>query len=252
MQINNTCDLNTLSTISVILIQPHIPENIGFIARSMKSMGFSSLLLIDPGFPFTKESPAYKTACGSHDILDTTQIFRNFEEAIAPFQHVIGFSRRSHDFERPHYELAPWVEQNHAHILAHKTALVFGPEDYGLSNQDKRFCKHIVMIPMKADTLSLNLSHAVTVVLYEISKSISKSPAGSLSQSKPSVTQGDVQRLMNQMISMLDSTNYFKEGRKGRQIEQIRNLILRMNLDVLEYNSVMGIVNALLSVKEEP
>ncbi|MDX9754958.1 MAG: RNA methyltransferase, partial [bacterium] len=222
-----------LATLTVCLVRPRIPENVGFVARSMKTMGFSRLLLADPAFSLQPESPAFKTASGAQDILHQCQIHRHLETALAPFHHVLGFSRRQHNFERPQSDLGPWLQQ-HSHILGHQhIALVFGPEDYGLSTPDKRLCKQILTIPMKAETMSLNLSHAVTIVLYAISQALTESPA-SPAPERP-VSHENVQRVVNQLITMLEPTTFFKAGRKEYQAEAIRNLIQRLELSEGEY-----------------
>lgn len=246
----NPTTQNNYPNIAVILVRARVPENVGFVSRSMKSMGFHRLILVDPAFQLNLESPAYKTASGSHEILNQAQTFRHFDKAIQPFHHVIGFSRRSHDFERPQVDLVPFVRDAIQHLLTHQTALVFGAEDYGLGTAEKQLCKKIVTIPMKAESLSLNLSHAVTVVLYEINR-ISAEEAKPPPKQKPPATHEDTQRVVNRLLGMLEPTSYFKEGRKEKQMEEIRHLIQKLNMDQSEYNAVMGMLNALLTKEKE-
>jgi tRNA/rRNA methyltransferase len=234
---------NPFENITVILIRPHIPENVGFVARSMKSLGFTRLTLVDPSFVLNTQSSAHRTASGSQDVLEQARTVRHLEEAIANLHQIVAFSRRTHNFERPQDDLAPWVQTNKERITHHKTALVFGPEDYGLSTKDKQLCKQIVTIPMQAETMSLNLSHAVTIVLYEIARvcQIERPP----SPSRPPARHQDVQRVINQLVAMLEPTTYFKEGRKEKQTEVIRHLIQKLEMDEVEYNTMMGMLNAI-------
>ncbi len=237
--------------ISIILVQPKIPENIGFIARSMKAFGYDNLTLVSPEFELTKDSPAYKTARGAAEILDTIKIVSSFEFAIQEQHKVIGFSRRLHDFKRPQLDLVNWASEWRSEQDDMETALVFGPEDFGLSNNDKQRCDVLVNIPLYSSTLSLNLAHAVTVVLYELSRDGDTfqtwmSSSNKIDTHKSFATHADIQRLVDRVAALMENTYFFKSGRERRQIEIIRCLVQRFRLSENEYEFAMGMVNTLL------
>lgn len=155
-----------LENIAIVLVEPQIPENIGAAARAMSNMGLSRLMLVRP-----ENCDLYrvlKMATGSSaDIVEEMEYHEDLEEALGPFQHVVGTTARtgSHrpamaDPRRLARELIPIAENNRAAIL-------FGPEDRGLSNEHLRFCQTIVTIPT-ASFSSLNLAQAVMVVCYEL------------------------------------------------------------------------------------
>lgn len=231
-------------TFDIILVRPAIPENVGSIARAMKTFGFDRLSLANPSFVWDPDGPAWKTACGAREILTSARVFGDLESAVASCHRVIGFSRREHDFDRPRLDLASWVDELRSTPALQNIALVFGPEDFGLSNADKRYCSLLVNIPTHAETLSLNLAQAATIVLYDISRRelcdfVSPPPREEFA------TQEDIQRMLARLMDMLDETNYFKAGRRERQIETLRNLIFRLHLNAPEYNAMMGVLNAL-------
>lgn len=236
------------SRFRVILVRPQVPENVGAAARSMKAFGFNQLILVNPGFSWERRGAAYKTASGAGEIIERARIYPTLEESLAECHRVAGFTRRSYAFPRAQGDLAEWAAPLQADAPPRKTALVFGPEDRGLSNAERNLCHHLVRIPTAAETLSLNLAQAVTVVLYELSKTLrftpaSESPAPS-SKDAPA-TQADLERILQNAQEILDSTTFFKPGRREPQVEILRYLIQRLALTSAEYETVMGILQAL-------
>ena len=155
-----------LENIAIILVEPQIPENIGAAARAMSNMGLSRLLLVNP-----KNCDLYrvlKMATGnSADIVEEMEFFDSLPEALGPFGHIVGTTARtgSHrpamtEPRRLAADLSPVADNNHVAIL-------FGPEDRGLSNEHLRYCHTIATIPT-ASFASLNLAQAVMIVCYEL------------------------------------------------------------------------------------
>ncbi len=231
--------------VDIVLVRPAIPENVGFTARSMKAYGVKSLVLVSPDFDWNPDSPAYKTACGSADVLSSARVEDSLENAIARSHRVIGFSRRKHDFDRPHINITSWAEELISNDASKKISLVFGPEDFGLSNEDKHNCDLLVNIPLHETTMSLNLAQAVTVVLYELSRHYSNLTCSTKSP-EAFAAHADIQRVIVRLTRLLDGTSFFKQGRRDRQIETLRNMVQRVQLTASEYDVVMGVLTVLL------
>ncbi|MEW6234643.1 MAG: RNA methyltransferase [Candidatus Omnitrophota bacterium] len=229
----------------VVLTRTQHPENAGFAARSMKAFGFDALRFAAPSFVLDERSPAYKTASGAREILDGAQVYSTLVEALADCHTIVGFSRRRHDFKRPQLDVPSWMEEMKSAPPAGKMALVFGPEDFGLSNEEKRLCEKVVEIPLHSERLSLNLSHAVTVVLYELSMVFTRISKQADDETETPAHQADVNRIVDGMAALLQETNFFKAGRRGRRIEIIRCLVQRLKLTSAEYETAMGIIQAL-------
>lgn len=238
----------SLSLFHVVLVRPRIPENVGAAARSMKAFGFDNLILVDPGFSWEERGAAYKTASGAGDIIKQARRYPSLEECLAEYHRVAGFSRRGCAFPRAQWDLPEWTAQLRDDPLPRKTALVFGPEDFGLSNAERHLCHDLIRIPTRAETLSLNLAQAVTVVLYELSKASliprvsSPSP---LSLKDTPATHGDLERIVQNAVEILDTTSFFKSGRREQQVETLRFLVQRLALTSAEYETAMGILQAL-------
>jgi TrmH family RNA methyltransferase len=157
--------LTMINNIKVILVEPEIPENVGFVVRTMHCYGISQLALVRKP-RYRARSLAFKTGHVGNEILKQAQYTSTVEEAIADCQYAVGFSRR----HRKNIGIRSYTLQEAAPLLPfpQKVALVFGKESQGLSTEDCLPMDRMIHIPMVDEVLSLNLSHAVTVVLHEI------------------------------------------------------------------------------------
>ena len=156
-----------LDDIRIVLIEPAHPGNIGAVARAMKTMSLSRLVLVRPHrFPAEE---ANRRAMGAIEILHQADVVEDLDQAVADCRLVIGCSARSRSFR--HSELDP---KQCASQLVEETAtgdpaaLVFGPERMGLANHDLDRCTHQVLIPANETFSSLNLASAVQLICYEV------------------------------------------------------------------------------------
>ncbi|MFJ3267427.1 tRNA/rRNA methyltransferase [Serratia liquefaciens] len=153
----------------IVLVAPARPENVGAAARAMKTMGFTSLRIVDSEAHL--QPAARWVAHGAGDILDGVQTFATLEQALADVDFTVATTARSR--ARFHYYCTPqqllgqlsersqWVEQ---------AALVFGREDSGLTNEELELADLLTGVPMQADYPSLNLGQAVMVYCYQLSE----------------------------------------------------------------------------------
>lgn len=153
----------------IVLVAPARPENVGAAARAMKTMGFTSLRIVDSEAHL--QPAARWVAHGAGDILDGVQTFATLEQALADVDFTVATTARSR--ARFHYYCTPqqllgqlsersqWVNQ---------AALVFGREDSGLTNEELELADLLSGVPMQADYPSLNLGQAVMVYCYQLSE----------------------------------------------------------------------------------
>ncbi len=154
------------NNVGVILVEPQIPENIGAVARAMSNMGIERLSLVRP--KNCDLSRVLKTATGpSIEVVETMEVFEEFLPAIGPYGYVVGATARI-GAHRPALTNPRRLAADLIGITRNnRVALVFGPEDRGLSNEHLRYCHSIATIPA-AGFSSLNLAQAVLVFCYEI------------------------------------------------------------------------------------
>ena len=152
--------------IAIVLVETQIPENIGSVARAMNNMGFARLVLVNPMNCDLKR--VLKMATGSSiTIIENMEVHGNLIEAIGPFQYVVGTTARL-GAHRPAMTNPRRLASDLVGISRNNDiAIVFGPEDRGLSNDQLRFCHTIATIPTDRFS-SLNLAQAVMIICYEL------------------------------------------------------------------------------------
>ncbi|MDP8245924.1 MAG: RNA methyltransferase [Candidatus Hinthialibacter antarcticus] len=227
--------------IAVILVRPQIPENVGFVARSMKAFGFDDLRLVSDPARWSLNSPAYRTASGAEDRLLNMALFESLDDAVADCHRVYAFSRREHGFHRPGLELVEWSQGDWRAQSGTRVGLLFGPEDAGLTNEDKHVCDAVVEIPLQAETLSLNLAHAVAIALYELTRNPAPAPV----ERPAPASRENLARIGDELLAVLDHGGFFKAGRREQQFEVVRDLLYRLQLTQDEYPVLMGALKSI-------
>lgn len=162
---NEASDTLPLNLISV-LASPSHPGNVGAVARSLKTMGLSSLRLVTPDD--IPSDVASARASGALDVLNSAECYESFEEAIGDCRLVVGTSARLRSLAYPHVtprEIAPFLieEANEGRV-----AICFGREECGLLNEELGRCQYHIEIPSNPAYSSLNLGSAAQVMSYEL------------------------------------------------------------------------------------
>lgn len=162
-----------LDNITILLVRPKIPENIGAAARALKNMGLHHLMVVGSEHMDMERIRKMATHAAS-DIVDGIQVFDNLKDAVANFQYIAGTTARLGG-QRILVQKPSEAAQSLISISKNnRVAVMFGPEDRGLTNEDIRLCHTLINIPT-ADFSSLNLAQAVMIICYELFKA-SKEP----------------------------------------------------------------------------
>lgn len=149
---------------AVILVGCQVPGNLGAVARAMGNFGVDDLRLV--GGCSASHHEAVVRAREMVPILEAARCFATLKEALTGIHHAIAATHR-HGKGRAAPVLPSKAMKLAAALPAgEEWALVFGNETSGLSNDEVLHCDHLVAIPTQTDHPSLNLSHAVTVLLY--------------------------------------------------------------------------------------
>ncbi|MCU0590777.1 MAG: RNA methyltransferase [Desulfobacterales bacterium] len=155
-----------LANIAIVLVQPNISENIGAAARAMCNMGLRRLIVVDP--PRCDLTRVCKMAThAALDVVEDMEVFAGLSEALKEFAYVVGTTARLGGQRQVISSPARLAEMLIPISADNSIAILFGPEDRGLTNEDLRFCHSVMTIPT-ADFSSLNLAQAVMVVCYEL------------------------------------------------------------------------------------
>lgn len=157
----------TVTAVTVVLVRPRFPENIGMAARACANMGASGLTLVDPERWEHDKAAPLATGKGL-EFLDNIRVTDTLAEALAAHSHAFGLTARTGGWRQgviPPKKAAAAINE---HISqGGSVALVFGPEDRGLENPEIELCTNLVTIPTAPGASSLNLAQSVLLMLYE-------------------------------------------------------------------------------------
>jgi tRNA/rRNA methyltransferase len=168
-------DKLNLKNISIVLYRPRFPENIGAAARSMRNMGIEQLVVVDPdNCDLTRICKLATHA--ALDVVEQMMVFDRLDDALAEYNFVVGTTARLGGQRKVISTPARMAERIFPISQQNRIAVVFGPEDRGLTNADIRLCHTLVNIPT-ADFSSLNLAQAVMILCYELFQYTTKAPA---------------------------------------------------------------------------
>ncbi len=235
----------SVENIRIVLVNTTHPGNIGSAARAMKTMGLSSLYLVDPVvFP---SGEARALSSGATDLLENAIITKTLEEAIADCELVIGASARVRGIS---LELTDPREGAHIAVAeaasGTRVALVFGREDRGLTNEELRLCHRQVHIPSVADFSSLNLAASVQVLCYELRMA---HLAGEGESGVPDIREraladsAQMESFYQHLRSTLDEIGFFKSCNPDKIMTKLRRVYGRSRLNSVEYNILRGILS---------
>jgi tRNA/rRNA methyltransferase len=227
-----------------ILVKPQLGENIGSCARSMKNFGFSKLHLVSPKnlFPNPK---AKATSVGAFDIINKAKVFTKTNNSISSFDIVISLSARRRDINKKHISLNDFKKL----IKKKKNSsfgLMFGPEASGLSNEDLSYSNYILQIPTSKKFKSLNLSHSLTIICYEIFKIFNENLFEKNRVNIKISSKSKVTSLVKYLVNLLDKKDFFvPKEKKHSMLMNINNLIYRLEPNDKELRILASIISSL-------
>lgn len=231
-----------LDALSVILFRPKFSENVGSAARACANMGISRLVVVDPSHFDMERARVLATSKGGL-VLDAMRITATLNEAVADAETVYGTTARLGGW-RTGIVTPELAAPDICATLAGggRVAVVFGPEDAGLSNQETMLCSRLINIPTAGEATSLNLSQAVLLVCYEIFKSslaaAGKKPAAT--GSRP-VTHAEREALFATLAETLLAIDFLKPDNPDYWMLPVRRFIERVGLKRQECNMLMGV-----------
>ena len=227
-----------------ILVKPQLGENIGACARSIKNFGFKKLNRVSPKFTFPNHK-AKVTAVGAYDIIKNANIFKNIEESIKEFDIIISLSARKREINKKHISISDFYK-----VLKkrnkRKIGFMFGPEASGLSNKDLSYSNYILQIPTSKNFKSLNLSHSVTIICYEIFKYFNKNLLKKIGKNIKISSKHKILLVVTHLIKLLEAKNFFLPiEKKQSMLLNINNLFYRLEPNDKELRILASIISSL-------
>jgi len=229
------------SNFYIVLVEPEYEGNIGFVARHMKVFGFENLVLVNP---VRIGDEARRRAMKGIEILENAIILDDIDDALELVDYAVGTSAVTHRTEKRHLRAYMDVREfaRRAKKIEGKVGIFFGRESTGLKDAELEKMDIMVHIPGNPDYPVLNLSHAVTVVLYEIFRE--KTPPG-----RRKTMNKDAKRTLYNVIDELIE-ELIPPYRKGPTRLAFRRVIERSMPTEWEYHRMMGLfMEALKRIK---
>jgi len=224
-----------VADVRVVLVNPKYEGNVGAVARSMANFGFSELVMVEP---CEIGDEAYRRAKHGGWILDSAVMTADLEEALQGCYLVVGTSGITSENDKNYVRLPISAKDLGSRIqdCDGKVAILFGREDVGLYQEELKRCDILATIPADEHYPILNLSHAVTVLLYELFQNRKD-------VYRPSKAKEEELSLMYGFFDeLLDAIDY-PEHRKENTSVMFRRLMGRSVPSGWEFRTMMGVLS---------
>ncbi len=233
--------------VRIVLVETSHPGNIGAAARAMKTMCLTELVLVSPvEFP---HADASARASGAVDVLERARVVKTLDEALAGCTLVAGTSARQRGLGPPVLAPRDCLARVHAAAaVGQETALVFGRERIGLTNEELGRCHVLVNIPSNPDYSSLNIAAAVQVLGYEFMLARGAVPAAAESEETPATAE-EMEKLFEHFETAALETGFLDPANPKHLMRRIRRLFHRAQPDQNEVHILRGLISALQSPK---
>lgn len=223
----------------VVLVEPKYGGNVGAVARTMMNFDFERLYLVNP-CKFDDE--CFARAMHAQKILENAKMFSSFNDAVKKLDYLVATSSIESQSDKRHLRNAVLLEDFSTKIFEvdGKIGLVFGREDYGLYNEEIAACDIMVKIPTSESYPSLNLSHAVSLVLYSlyIQKKL-------ISKKRRTLGKIEKEKLQDFFSNLLDEINYPAHKKENTKI-MFRRIMGRAMPSKWEFHTLMGVFSKTL------
>lgn len=243
-----------LENIRIVLVNTSHPGNIGAAARAMKNMGLSRLYLVSP-----KQHPtfdAYSRAAGADDVLADAVVTESLTDALSGCVWVAGTSARERMVQWQLYDPRECAALSLDQSVQGDTAIVFGRERTGLTNEELELCNALVHIPTNPDYSSLNVAAAVQVMCYEVrmahlSRAQTVVEKNRTSREDMPATTDQLEGMYQHMYQMMQDINFFGKTNPEVIMRRLKSLYNRAHTTKREVAILRGIFSAAQGKKSE-
>jgi tRNA/rRNA methyltransferase len=195
--------VDPLRNVRIVLARPRGAANVGAVARAMKNLGLADLVLVRPALP--RLAAAERMAVHARDLVRAARVVETLPAAVADCQLVVGTTCRTGGYRAAVEDLESTAPAIVGGAAVGPVAVVFGPEDHGLSNADLRVCQRLCAIDTSAAYASLNLAQAVLLVCWELRRAARAERAAAALTAAPA---GEVAALLDHLQAALLRIGY--------------------------------------------
>mgnify|MGYP001772880983 CR=1 FL=1 len=231
--------MRAIEKVAIVLVRPKFSENIGFCARVCANFGVENLILVEPeNFDY---EVAKKTATNiGKSVLENIKIYDNLKEAVKDMNFVIGTTARLGKQRKVNYNVGDFTKEIINLINNdNRVAILFGNERTGLTNEELFFCDETITIPTFNNT-SLNISHALSIILYEIYKNISNPSSKKQKLADPKTKE----IIFNLLIDLIKKVEYIPHDNEILWMRNIKEFLNHLNLTEKDSMIFLGLLRA--------
>jgi tRNA/rRNA methyltransferase len=234
-------------TTSVVLVRPQRASNLGSVARVAKNFGLGSISVVEPGVAPDEESR--RLATGADDVLEAIVRYTTLVDAVTTFPIVIATSSMRGRGRTRLLDLAELPAYLTEAGEATPVAFVFGPEQSGLTEDEIARATACLRLPTQPDFPTMNLSHAVAVVL---ATARAFAPARAALPPEPLAAAAEVEAAVAHWDRALEAIDFYDTGHRDRSLRDWRRLIAARPLTEREVAILRGVANrVLVSLKRQ-
>ncbi len=228
----------SLDRVRVVLVRPQSEGNVGAAARAMLNMGLRDLVIVAPRIE--RSDPVRWMAHGAGDVIDGMRAVPDLPRALADTTVAVATTARTRRWRTWPILDPPEAARVLCRAAADgRAAIVFGPEDTGLTNDDLACCTHLARIPTAGAHTSLNLAQAVMVLAYELFRT-SRAPARG--RARAPADAGQVDGALEQMAGVLDRVGFFRGRNRTQVLSTARQVLTRTALTRDEIGFLRGVM----------
>ncbi|MFK5925679.1 MAG: RNA methyltransferase [Desulfuromusa sp.] len=227
--------------LAVVLVEPQGALNIGSTCRAMLNFGFTDLRLVNPQVDHLSQD-ARLMAVKAATVLESARVFQSLEAALTGCVLSFGTTRRFGRYREGLLHPDQAAEQLFPVAQKKSVALVFGREDRGLFTSELDLCQHFITIPTDENMPSMNLSQAVSLCLYEVSKAKSRSRGRTFSH-KNLANNENLEFMYQHMRQSLLNIGYLDPQNPDHILRSFRRILSRSGLNDREVRILRGLFN---------
>lgn len=216
----------------VVLHRSQDLVNIAGVVRAMKNFGLRDLRLVDPAEYDTRRIEGI--AHNSGDVLARVRRYDTLDGALADRTYVAGMTARQRAAKRMMQRPREAVGGLMRAAAEGEAALLLGPEDRGLTNEELDRCHRVITVPTSPDYPALNLTQAFTIVAYELYLGRGEQPLKPPRRRAGPATHEHLELLFSDAEAALDAIEFFKTRTSASIMRTVREVAHRATLDERE------------------
>jgi tRNA/rRNA methyltransferase len=226
-----------MPSVAVVLVKPQIEGNVGAIARAMMNFGLEELRIVSPECEIGLD--ARRRAMHAEGILQNAKLYSSLDEALSGSDMIVGTSGVSTVNEKKFSRITITPRELADKICGFDGTILilFGQEDFGLDKEAIMKCDILVTIPTSEEYPIMNISHAASVVFYELFAQ------GAEIWRTKSAEDMEISHLVERFENMLTASEYPKHKIRKTTV-MFRRILGRAILSKWEYHTFMGALKA--------